>query len=93
MTFDDNSVTWYTGTGNVPSGEAPAQETALHEFGHATGVFRGGGYGGHWPAAPSTQCAAGGEESDWTLCPAGSLGKKYRVPLEPHDIDTFQDFY
>jgi len=98
IAFDTDSVTWYKGTGNPPSGEAAVHETALHEFGHGTGVYRGGNpdkdtSGGHWPAAPSNQCAFGGSESDWTMCPAGTLGHKYRVPLEPHDIDTFQDFY
>jgi hypothetical protein len=98
IAFDNNSVTWYTGTGDPPAGEAPAEETATHEFGHSSGTYLGGNpdlgsSGGHWPAAPSSQCTLGGDESDWTMCPAGTLGHAYRIPLEAHDIDTFQGFY
>jgi len=89
----DTDPTWYRGTGNVPSGEISVWEASTHEFGHATGTFRGGNYGGHWPPEPSTQCALGGAESDWTMCPVTTPGEDYLIPLEPHDIDTFQSFY
>ncbi len=89
----DPEFTWYTGTGNVPAGEVWVQELALHEFGHATGTFRGGNYDGHWESPPSNKCAFGGSEADWTMCPAAYAGKSYWQPLDEHDIDTFQSWY
>jgi hypothetical protein len=34
-----------------------------------------------------------GAEADWTMCPGNVAGNSYLLPLEPHDIDTFQDWY
>jgi len=89
----NSDETWYKGTGNVPANEVSVEEVALHEFGHATGTFRGGAYGGHWPPEPSFACAVGGAEADWTMCPVVTPGESYLLPLEPHDIDTFQNAY
>lgn len=90
--------TWHTNDTNPGPGEVWVEESATHEFGHVTGVYVGGNPDlgsnlGHWPAAPSNQCAFGGNESDWTMCGLQYIGRAYGVPLEPHDIDTFQDFY
>ncbi len=90
---DDNSVTWYTGTGNVPAGEVSVEEVALHELGHLTGTFYNGAYEGHWQPEPSFACALGGAESDFTMCPLVTPGKSYLLPLDAHDIDTFQNAY
>jgi len=27
------------------------------------------------------------------MCPVTTPGEDYLIPLEPHDIDTFQSFY
>jgi hypothetical protein len=90
--------TWYTGTEDPPNGELSVSWVAAHELGHATGVFRGGNAsegssGGHWVPEPSPMCASGGAESDWTMCPLVTLGEKWGIPLNTHDIDTFQDYY
>jgi hypothetical protein len=98
VTFDED-YTWYTGDdGNPPAGQYSVADVAVHEFGHDTGTFKGGNAtegtsGGHWVPAPSTMCASGGAESDWTMCGPTFDGEGYKIPLEPHDIDTFQDFY
>ena len=89
----DTDGPWYKGTGNVPDGEVSVWEISAHEFGHATGTYISGPNGGHWPGPPSNQCSIGGAEADWTMCPSGFAGFAYLIPLEPHDIDTFQDFY
>jgi hypothetical protein len=98
LIFDSTGVTWHTGDSDPPAGELWVEEVATHEFGHLTGTFIGGNpaegnTGGHWVPEPSPMCAAGGAESDWTMCPLGTLGHSYLVPLETHDIDTFQDLY
>ena len=99
VTFDStpSDFTWYKGTGNVPAGEGSVRDASTHELGHASGVYRGGttmgSSGGHWPGQPSNQCALGGAESDWTMCPIGYLGEDFLFPLDAHDIDTFQDYY
>ena len=90
---------WYTGQAEEPNfgDEYSVEEAALHELGHVTGTFRGGNAdegnsGGHWPY-PSGVCAQFGAEADRTMCPFAEVGESNLIPLEPHDIDTFQDWY
>lgn len=88
-----SNLAWYRGTGDVPSGEVSVWEVSAHEFGHVTGVYLGGNNDAHWPAPPSNQCASGGAQSDYTMCPTNYAGEDYQIPLDAHDIDTFQNFY
>ena len=98
ITFDSTPDEWYAGTDEPPAGQYAVADSATHELGHATGTYWGGNptegnYGGHWIDAPSAMCAVNGAESDWTMCGYQAPGHTYLVPLETHDIDTFQDFY
>jgi hypothetical protein len=100
LTFDTlvgTGLSWHTADSEPGTNELWVEETGLHELGHGTGTFRGGNPsegsdGGHWPA-DSVMCSANGDEADWTMCRFADPGHSYRVPLEPHDIDTFQDWY
>jgi hypothetical protein len=100
LTFDTlvgTGLSWHTGDSDPPANELWVEDVGLHELGHGTGTFRGGSAtegssGGHWPI-PSVMCSESGAEGDWTMCPFSDPGRAYRVPLEPHDIDTFQDWY
>lgn len=88
---------WYTGTGEPVFTQYSVEEAGLHELGHVTGTFRGGNvnegnFAGHW-LYPSGVCAQFGAEADRTMCPGQEDGATNLLPLEPHDIDTFQDWY
>jgi hypothetical protein len=103
LTFDTlvgTGSSWHTADTEPGANEVWVEEIALHELGHGTGTYRGGNptegsEGGHWPAPPEggPECSASGDEADRTMCPFTDPGHTYRVPLEPHDIDTFQDWY
>jgi hypothetical protein len=95
----DADETWYAQDNqDVPAGAFSVEDIATHELGHLSGVYRQGNAslgtaGGHWEY-PSAMCDFFGEESDWTMCGGGAVrGEAFAIPLETHDIDTFQDFY
>ncbi len=89
----NDTLPWYTGTGQNPSNQVHFRGAIKHEFGHATG----GWLVAHWnqpPNADPSLCVSGSWMSYHTMCKGITEAQTWRWnTLETHDKHTFQAAY
>ena len=89
MVFDSGRSDWYRQpSGSVPPSKVDLQETAAHEFGHASGFWAHFNKLDHFP--PPCDLT---DKNRATMCAGGYRGQSRRRTISQHDRHTFEGAY